>query len=187
MSEIGEMPPSNELRPQGRSLALSISAVASFVMGGLFIAASCLVLLIFASTALRIGLDLRPRVRPSSARLSEDLELMLPILLIPSLIGGLMILAGIGLLKRRRWSRTLALGVSGFTGVLGVLGLVGILIELLEGRDLLGEDSTDLVIGGIGGLVYGGYTILICTTLLRKKVAEEFDRRVRRAAFDNPA
>ena len=180
------MPPSSDWNQgrKGTSKALASVALASFVLGGLFLCVSCLMFSMVVSVAFPNRLDFPPRLRPLTTLDQEDRIVVTLASLIPGVIGLLLVFAGVGLWMRRRWGRTLALGVGGFLGILAMFALVGFLIELLDRGELTVEDPIGPVIGGVGFALYAGYAALIYATLVRKSVAAEFGRTVRNAHAD---
>jgi hypothetical protein len=105
---------------------------------------------------------------------SEDLFVMACIA-VPGLIGAMMILAGVGLLKRRRWGRTLALGLGGFTGTMVLFVSAGMALELSH-RTLSDADLRGFWFLVLWIVVYSGYCGVNYTVLLGKRNSIEFSR-----------
>src|SRR5262249_49700603 len=116
-----------------KSRAIAVSAIASFILAGLFLCFSCVMVAMVASTVFDLSPDMPPRIRASPSQRHEGVIVIVPATLIPALIGVLLILSGVGLLKRYRWSRTLALGVGGFLGLGLPLSCFAILFAWLNG------------------------------------------------------
>jgi hypothetical protein len=129
------------------------------------------------------GLEAKPR--PGAGRDFGDIDitpvlvgLFLPLLAlagvavaIVSIAGGiLLVIAGMGLLRRRRFGRVLTL----------VLGTLGGMLALLYGYTLVDElrdgmlTSTPGAVLLVGLLVHGGYCAFVFVVLLNRKNAAEF-------------
>jgi hypothetical protein len=81
----------------------------------------------------------------------------------------LLFLAGVGLLRRRRWSRVLTLIFSVFAG-----GLAGLYAYGLAATSSSAEAERPLFILVLGLLIHGGYCVFVFATLLRRSISAEF-------------
>jgi hypothetical protein len=81
----------------------------------------------------------------------------------------LLFLAGVGLLRRRRWSRVLTLIFGVFAG-----GLAGLYAYGLLATSSSAGVERPLFILVLGLLIHGGYCVFVFATLLRRSVSAEF-------------
>jgi hypothetical protein len=129
------------------------------------------------------GLEAKPR--PSAGRDFGDIDitpvlmgLFLPLLAmvgvavaIASIAGGiLLVIAGMGLLRRRRFSRVLVLVLGTLGGMLAALYGYTLVDELRDGMLTVAQGAILLV----GLLVHGGYCAFVFVVLLNRKHAAEF-------------
>src|SRR5262249_27876683 len=139
VTEPSEQPSSEHfdqpMRP--RSRAVTVAALAGFLVGGLHLC-YCLPFLLksTAMVARAARLPLAAEMNNGLKFLGNDEEALILTFLgaIPALFGVLLVLAGIGLLRRRRWGRTLALGVGGFMGVMALFVGSAVTLEYLSGK-----------------------------------------------------
>ena len=88
-----------------------------------------------------------------------------------SIAGGiLLVIAGMGLLRRRRFSRVLTLVLGTLGGMLAVLYGYTLVDELRDGMLTSAQGAVLLV----GLLVHGGYCVFVFVVLLNRKNAAEF-------------
>jgi hypothetical protein len=166
-----------------RSRGVTSLAVATLILGGLRLVLSVLAIWFLVSLMID-GVEPQPRP-PGAGRDFGDIDLtpllvglILPLLAmvgiavaIVSLAGGiLLVIAGMGLLRRGRFSRVLTL----------VLGALGAMLAFLYGSTLvdgLREGTLTSAQGAVllaGLLVHGGYCTFVFVVLLNRKNAAEF-------------
>jgi hypothetical protein len=165
-----------------RTRAVKSLAVATLILGGLRLVLSVLAIG-FLLNLMMNGLEAKPR--PGAGRDFSDIDispllvgLFLPILAlagiavaIVSIAGGiLLVIAGMGLLRRRRFSRVLTLVLGTLGGMLAVLYGYTLVDEMRDGLLLSAQGATLLV----GLLVHGGYCAFVFVVLLNRKNAAEF-------------
>jgi hypothetical protein len=154
-----------------RSGAVTTVAVANIVLGVLRIAVSALVALLM----LNFLLDW-PGTDPDLIKLVGliALVIMLPILLVIgifSVVAGIvLIIAGMGLLRRRPASRITTLVLGGLGGGLALVYGYQLVSQLIEGVDAVAPMGISLA----GFVVHGGYCVLVFVVLLNPRVAAEF-------------
>jgi hypothetical protein len=165
-----------------RSRAVTSLAVATLILGGLRLVLSVLAIW-FLLNLMMSGLEAKPR--PGAGRDFGDIDitpvlvgLFLPLLalvgvavaIVSIAIGILLVIAGMGLLRRRRFSRVLALVLGTLGGILAVLYGYTLVDELRDGM-LMSAQGAVLV---VGLLVHGGYCAFVFVVLLNRKNAAEF-------------
>jgi hypothetical protein len=153
------------------SRAVTTLAVVNLILGGLRLVLSVLIIWL----VLDLMLD-GPGTNPDLLKLVGFLMLviLLPLLLaiaIASILAGiLLIIAGMGLWRRRPFSRALTLALGTLGGMLAVLYGVQLVSELTDGMPTLEGVAVSL----IGLLVHGSYCVLVFVVLLNRKNAAEF-------------
>lgn len=85
-------------------------------------------------------------------------------------IGILLLVAGVGLLRRRPASRILTLVLGGLGGALSLLYLIQLVVVLFN--DI--PTTQGVVISLVGLVVHGGYCAFAFTVLLKRRIAAEF-------------
>jgi hypothetical protein len=174
-----------------RSNAVTGLAVVTLILGVLRVVLSALAIL-FLVFLMTSGLALEGIPRPPHAgRDFGDIDItplltaLLPVLLVVVAIGiavaivsmfagFLLVIAGVGLWRRRRFSRglTLVLGVLG--GILAFLYAYSLLSALTENTGEFLADPAQAVVLLLGLLVHGGYCAFAFIVLLNRKYAAEF-------------
>jgi hypothetical protein len=165
-----------------RTRAVTSVAVATLILGGLRLVLSILAIW-FLLNLMMGGLEAKPR--PGAGRDFGDIDitpvlvgLFLPMLALAgiavailSIAGGiLLVIAGMGLLRRRRFSRVLTLVLGTLGGMLAVLYGYTLVDELRDGMLTSAQGAALLV----GLLVHGGYCAFVFVVLLNRKSAAEF-------------
>jgi hypothetical protein len=165
-----------------RTRAVTSLAVATLILGGLRLVLSVLAIW-FLLNLMMGGLEAKPR--PGAGRDFGDIDitpvlvgLFLPMLALAgvavaiiSIAGGiLLVIAGMGLLRRRRFSRVLTLVLGTLGGMLAVLYGYTLVDELRDGVLMSAQGAVLLV----GLLVHGGYCAFVFVVLLNRKNAAEF-------------
>ncbi len=168
-------------RAKGSGAVTSL-AIATLILGGLRLLLSVLAIW-FLLSLMTEGTDAKPR--QGAGRDFGDIDiapvlvgLFLPMLVvvgiaiaIVSIVGGiLLVIAGMGLLGRRRFSRGLTLVLGTLGGMLAVLYGYTLATELQDGIPTLAQAVVLLV----GLFVHGGYCAFVFLVLLNRKNAAEF-------------
>jgi hypothetical protein len=154
-----------------RSRAVSIVAIANFVLGG--------VRLVLSVLAIWLLFQILSEGPAPNADVLKFLGHLLLVLVWPLLAaiaavsicaGLLLIIAGFGLLRRRPWSRvlTMVLGVLG--GILAGLYATELFNELIDGSPAW--EGVGLLL--LGTCVHGGYCTLVFVALANRRRAAEF-------------
>jgi hypothetical protein len=165
-----------------RASAVTSLAVANLILGGLRLVVSVLTIW-FLLNLMMGGPEARPR--QGAGRDFGDIDIT-PVLVglfltmlalagiavaIMSIVGGiLLVIAGMGLLRRRRFSRVFTL----------VLGALGGMLAVLYGYALVEELRDDMLMSAqalvllVGLLVHGAYCAFVFAVLLNRRNAAEF-------------
>jgi len=165
-----------------RTRAVTSLAVATLILGGLRLVLSVLAIW-FLLNLMMGGLETKPQ--PGAGRDFGDIDitpvlvgLFLPMLALAgvavaiiSIAGGiLLVIAGMGLLRRRRFSCVLTLVLGTLGGMLAVLYGYTLVDELRDGMLTSAQGAVLLV----GLLLHGGYCAFVFVVLLNRKNAAEF-------------
>jgi hypothetical protein len=153
-----------------RNNAITAVAVANFVLGGLRIALTLLAIW-YLFDVLLSGLGEDPDLLKLVGLIA--LVIMWPLLLamaIISIVAGIvLILAGMAMLRRSRWSRTVTLVLGGLGGALAAIYGMQLWDQMMDGEATMG-----VAISIAGMLVHGGYCVLVFVVLLNPRNAAEF-------------
>lgn len=161
-----------------KSTAVTVLAVCNFILGGARLILSAF-MLYFAVMLLAGGSELAGKEDSSGwAFLGYLLGIFMlmagAILLVLAVafifIGILLLVAGIGLLRRRPASRILTLVLGGLGGALALLYLIQLVVVLFNET----PTTQGVVISLVGVVVHGGYCALAFTVLLKRRIAAEF-------------
>jgi hypothetical protein len=176
-----------------KSAAVTVLAVSNFILGGARLILSAL-MLYFAVVLLVGGSELAGKQDGSGwaflGQLLGVFMLMAGVILLVLatafiVISILLLVAGIGLLRRRPTSRILTLVLGGLGGVLSLLYLIQLVVVLINES----PTTQGVVISLVGLVVHGGYCALAFMVLLNRRIAAEFSlgsyRRVEREEQDN--
>jgi hypothetical protein len=153
------------------SKAVTALAVVTIVLGALRLVLSVLAIWLLADVLL-VG----PGTNPDLLKLLGFMMLViwLPFLLVIAMIsiaaGTLLVLAGLGLLRRSRFGRTLTLVLGALGGMLAVLYGIQFVSELGEGM----PTPEGVAVSLLGLLVHGGYCALVFVVLLDRRNTAEF-------------
>ena len=153
-----------ERRPVRQSGAVTAVAVINFVLGGLEILLGLLIMILgpailgFALSQVdtsKMTPEQAKQVKQVATQGGGFLAVVTGIMGICIMVFGVpMIIAGIGVIKRRQWGRVLTIVLGSISIAFAVLNLIGLNI--------------------IGVLVNGGYAVLVFVILLNKQYAAEF-------------
>jgi hypothetical protein len=165
-----------------RSGAVTGLAVANLIVGGLRLVLSVLAIWILLGL-MTDGPNVKPR--PDVGRDFGDIDItpllvgvVLPLvalvgvaIAIASILGGiLLVIAGMGLLRRRRFSRVLTLALGTLSATLAALYAYTLVTELQDGMPVSAQGAVLLV----GLLLHGGYCAFVFVVLCNRKNAAEF-------------
>jgi hypothetical protein len=144
----------------GRSGLVTAVGVVNFVMAGLQL--MCGLLMLFMGGLIGfVTSQMEPEVRSEAELLAGIASTVVIIMGIVSLVAcALMVISGVGVLKRANWARVLTLVMGAIAGLLGILSLVSILV---------GDCS-----GVLGLLLHGAYCTFVYIVLLNRQYANEF-------------
>lgn len=140
-----------------KSGAVTAVAVVNFVLGGLSIVCGGFMLLGGAAVTSMMG---QGGNVPGGEQLPADVPagmiggIVMIMAVVIMILGVPMIIAGVGVVKRRQWGRILTLILGAIAGILAVVNLINFNI--------------------VGILVDGGYCALVFAILLQKQFAAEF-------------
>jgi hypothetical protein len=154
-----------------KSKAVTALAVVTIVLGALRLVLSVLAIWLLADVLL-VG----PGTNPDLLKLLGFMTLVVlwPFLLVIAIVsivaGILLVLAGLGLLLRSRFSRTLTLVLGALGGMLAVLYGVQLVSELADGM----PTPEGVAVSLLGLLVHGGYCALVFVVLLDQRNTAEF-------------
>lgn len=142
--------------------AVTAIAVVNFVLGGLVLLCGVIA---FGVGAVVGGVIFQGQkgaadLRPLAGLGGFFAGLLIAFALLYLLVGTLLIVAGVGVVKRRPWGRILSLVLGGITAVFALLSAFGIATGNLGSCVTL--------------LVFGGYTVLVYVILLNRDNAAEF-------------
>jgi hypothetical protein len=165
------MADSNAAPVATKSKAVTALAVVNIVLGALRLVLSVLAIWLLVDILL-VG----PGTNPDLLKLLGFMTLVIwwPFLLVIAIVsilaGILLVIAGLGLLRRSRFSRTLTLVLGALGGMLAVLYGVQFVSELGDGMPTL----EGVAVSMLGLLVHGGYCALVFVVLLDLRNTAEF-------------
>lgn len=140
-----------------RPKSMTVTSVLNFVFGGISVLGSLYAIMLSNSL-----------MANSLVGLSENAMQQMMVLLLSGLVGlcvgGVAIVAGVGLIRVASWARgwTLAYAIVGI-----VNALLGLVVGLLQARGKIGPESTGAIIGAVIGTIAGCIYPLILIRLLR--------------------
>jgi len=163
-----------------RPASVTVFGVLNIVFGALG-----LVAIIFSAIALMVvptGSTNNPvlEIMRNSPGYAAWMKMAIPLGILAS---GVSIAAGIGLLKLRRWGRSLSIGYGIYAIVAGVLGVMLSFIFVMQplmqqASQKSGPEAAALIGGAIGGTIGGCfgmiYPVLLLIFMFRPKVAAAF-------------
>ena len=162
-------------------------AVVTLILGGMRLVLSTLAIW-FLLGLMADGVAPRPRP-PGAGRDFGDIDiapvlmaLFMPVLALAGIAvavisifaGLLLVIAGMGLWQRWRFSRELTLVLGTLGGMLAVLYAYTLIIELSESAWDLTADPTEAAVLVLGLFIHGFYCTLVFVVLLNRKNAAEF-------------
>jgi hypothetical protein len=144
----------------GRSGLVTAVGVVNFVMAGLQL--MCGLLMLFMGGLMGYFASQMEQEVGSEAELVVGIATAVAVIYgIVSLVAcALLVISGVGVLKRANWARVLTLILGGLCGLLAILSLVSIF--------------TGQCGGVVGLLLHGGYCTFVYIVLLNRKCANEF-------------
>jgi hypothetical protein len=166
MRHHGDLPLHGQPEPPARSRAVTVLAIGNFVWAGLYLAAGVYLVIagshvasLFAATPPPAGADRKTAaVKDVGTTVSETLTVLVAVAAVLLFLQAVpLVLAGLGVLRRRRWGRFLTLLLGGFA--------------LFQGLSLLASGKAGLI---FPGLVLAGYAVAAFVILLRRPAAAEF-------------
>ena len=166
-----EFPPLRSERGRGGIVA---AAVVTFVMCAFnALCASCLLFCGFAFALVEQGNRNNGNFLPADL-VQHTALLLLGIGITSAIAFVLQIMAGIGLINSRRWSRTLSFYLAGYSILISILLLF--LVAKAVFNDMVGDDDRigQTVLWSTGLFFHLGYAAVIFLTLLGRRAASSF-------------